>query len=62
MADRVWKGVYPLSFWALPSTFAKKGFDLSTPSIKKGCDGVEKKWREKNNEYSGSLLSCQSAA
>ena len=37
-----------LAFWALPSTFVNKFFDLSTPSMRKGRDEGEKiKWGEK---------------
>ena len=32
-----------LGYWALPSSFAKKVFDPSTPSMRKGRDGGEKK-------------------
>ena len=49
-----------LSFWALPSTFAKLVFYPSTPSMRKGRDGEWKKWRKKNNgENSGPLTSLQ---
>ena len=36
-----------LAFWALPSTFVIKFFDLNTPSMRKGDDGGKKGKKEK---------------
>ena len=43
MADGVWKGVYPLVFGRSKQLSLNKFFDPSTPSMRKGCDGGEKK-------------------
>ena len=42
MADRVWKGVYPLVFGSSCQLLLNKFFDPSTPSMREGCDGGEK--------------------
>ena len=39
MADRVWKGVYLYIFGCSHQLLLNKFFDLSTPSMRKGCDG-----------------------
>ena len=43
MADGVWKGVYPEIFGRFKQLSQNKFFDLSTPSMRKGRDGGEKK-------------------
>ena len=48
MADRVWKVVYPLVFGRSRQLSLNKFFDPSTPSMRKGDDGGEK--REKNGK------------
>ena len=43
MADRVWKGVYPQVFGHSKQLSKYKFFDPSTPSMRKGRDGGEKR-------------------
>ena len=44
----------PIGFWALPSTFPNKFFDLSAPSMRKGNSGRKKEEnKEKTDENSG---------
>ena len=62
MADGVWKVVYPKIFGRSRQHLLNKFFDLSTPSMRKGCDGeygMGKKWNgmENNDENSGPLTS-----
>ena len=42
MADGVWKGVCPYVFGHSKQLLLNNFFDLSTPSIRKGCEGGEK--------------------
>ena len=48
MADRVWKGVYPLVFGRSKQLSQNKFFDPSTPSMRKGRDGGKR--GKKNGE------------
>ena len=43
MAEGVWKGVYPQVFGCSKQLSLNKFFDQSTPSMRKGYDGGEKK-------------------
>ena len=43
MAEGVWKGDYPKVFGRSRQLSLNKFFDPSTPSLRKGCDGGEKK-------------------
>ena len=47
-------------FWALSSTFKKKFFDLSTPSMRNVDDGENK--TEKENRENNVVYSCQQTA
>ena len=47
MADGVWKGVYPYVFGHSKQLMLNKFFDLSTPYIRKGCDGEKKRLEKK---------------
>ena len=53
MADRVWKGVYPLVFGHSKQISQNKFFDPSTPSMRKGHDGEKKEKMKNNYIYSG---------
>ena len=46
MDNRVWKGVYPQIFGHSKQLSLNKFFDVSTPSMRKGRDGGEKKGGE----------------
>ena len=53
MAEKVWKGVYPLVFGRSKQLSLNKFFDPSTPSMRKGSDGGKKtgkKTGKKNGE------------
>ena len=54
MANRVWKGGHSKQL------SLNKFFDLSTPSMKKGCKKGEKKGGKKNYENSGHYVIASS--
>merc|ERR1712030_238241 len=47
MADGVWKGVHPYVIGYFKQLSLNKFFDPSTPSMRKGDDGEEKREKEK---------------
>ena len=51
MADRIWKGVYPLVLGRSRQLSLKKFFDPSTPSMRKGCDGKRKTRKKKRMAF-----------
>ena len=56
MAEGVWEGVYPQVLGHSKQLSLKKFFDLSTPSMRKGCDREKIMWGKKNektDDYSG---------
>ena len=55
MADRVWKGLYPLVIGRSHQFSQNKFFDLSTPFMRKGREGEKK--RKENKAFVG-LKSC----
>ena len=64
MADGVWKGVYPQVFGHSKQLSLNKFFDPSTPSMRKGRDGGEKRKnggkKEKTDENSGHYVIASS--
>ena len=62
MAEGVWKGVYPFVFGHSCLLSLNKLFDLSTPSMRKGCDGGKKtgEKKEKTDENSGHYVVASS--
>ena len=42
MAAKVWKGIQPEVFWRSDTFLLNKFFDVSTPSMRKGCGGEKK--------------------
>ena len=45
MANKDWKGVYPLVFVRSRQPLISKFIDPSTSPMRKGCDGEKKKWK-----------------
>ena len=58
MGDGVWKGVYSLIFGHSKQLSLNKFFDPSTPSMRKGWEGGEKK--EKTDKNSGHYVIASS--
>ena len=50
MADGVWEGVYPKVYERFRQLSLNKSFNPSTPSMRKGCDGEDKKLKGKRKE------------
>ena len=61
MVDRIFKGVYPKGFWALPLTCAKYFFNRSTPFRIKVDEGEKKKkgWLEYASSFDHTIIGLE---